>query len=90
MGSSNLTIWMDGTVAPLCGRLDPADLGNATRASLHDLWKGAQAKGMRRAILTCTHNCALTCQRSRSLVEKAQLYLQLRRQSGAATQTQAE
>jgi len=84
VGSSNLTIWADGAVPSLCRRLDHTDLGSATSASLHDLWGGAQAKRMRKAILACTHNCALTCQRSRSLREKAQLYLQLRQQSRAA------
>ena len=89
VGSSNLSIWADGAVPSLCRRLERTDLGNATTASLRDLWTGAQARGMRKAILACTHNCALTCQRSRSLVEKAQLYLQLRQQSRTA-QAQAD
>ena len=89
VGSSNLSIWADGAVPSQCRRLERTDLGNATTASLRDLWTGAQARGMRKAILACTHNCALTCQRSRSLVEKAQLYLQLRQQSRTA-QAQAD
>ena len=88
VGSSNLSIWAHGDVPSLCRQLERADLGNAPTDSLHDIWTGGQAKGMRNAILYCTRNCALTCQRSRSLVEKAQLYLQLRQQSRTAQAAQ--
>ena len=80
VGTSNLSIWPDGSVKPLCELLPgPRNLGNLTTTTAEAIWKGADARAARRAILSCHKNCVLTCQRSRSIPEKVALYWQLRK-----------
>jgi MoaA/NifB/PqqE/SkfB family radical SAM enzyme len=80
VGTSNLSIWPDGSVKPLCELLPgPPSLGNLTTSTAQAIWKGADARVARRAILSCHRNCVLTCQRSRSIPEKVALYWQLRK-----------
>ena len=74
VGVTNFFIGSNGDVVT-CFYMDP--VGNLQQNSPSEIWEGALAKRRREEIRTCGRDCLLTCMTTRSLKDKAEIFLKV-------------
>ena len=74
VGVTNFFIGSNGDVVT-CFYMDP--VGNLREESPLAIWEGAQARKRREQIRTCGRDCLLTCMTTRTLKDKAEVFLKV-------------
>ena len=74
VGVTNFFIGSNGDVVT-CFYMDP--VGNLQTQTPIEIWEGAVAKKRREEIRTCNRDCLLTCMATRSLADKAQMFMDI-------------
>ncbi len=74
VGVTNFFIGSNGDVVT-CFYMDP--VGNLRNMTPRQIWEGAEAKKRREEIRTCERDCLLTCMTTRSLKDKAEIFLKV-------------
>jgi len=74
VGVTNFFIGANGDVVT-CFYMDP--VGNLRDMSPKEIWQGAEARKRREQIRTCERDCLLTCMTTRSLKDKAEIFLKV-------------
>jgi MoaA/NifB/PqqE/SkfB family radical SAM enzyme len=74
VGVTNFFIGSNGDVVT-CFYMDP--VGNLRAEAPRQIWEGAQARKRREEIRTCGRDCLLTCMTTRTLRDKAELFLKV-------------
>lgn len=74
VGVTNFFIGANGEVVT-CFYMDP--IGNLRTQTPREIWESALARKRREEIRTCNRDCLLTCMTTRSLRDKADIFLQI-------------
>ncbi len=74
VGVTNFFIGSNGDVVT-CFYMDP--VGNLQNHTAREIWESAEARKRREEIRTCERDCLLTCMTTRSLKDKAEIFLKV-------------